>query len=94
MPAPSQICKSVFEQRVNIQFCIPHESLTIRKQSRWASCGSVPGHVRLSGFQADFAFLLGASFADPDHAAALEDGRIFIEDNMNRSLLDTTKWCI
>lgn len=41
------------------------------------------GHVRLAGFQTDFVFLLGASFADPDHAAALKDGRVFIDDKLD-----------
>lgn len=43
----------------------------------------VTGHARLTGFHADFAFLLGASFADPGHAAVLEDGRVFIEDKLD-----------
>jgi len=38
---------------------------------------------RLDGFQADFSFLLGASFADPGHAAAHRAERIFIEDKFN-----------
>jgi hypothetical protein len=39
--------------------------------------------LRLLGFQTDFAFLLGTSFADADHAAALEHGRVFIEDKLD-----------
>ena len=38
---------------------------------------------RLDGFQADFSFLLGAGFADPDHVAALGAGRLFIEDKFD-----------
>jgi hypothetical protein len=38
---------------------------------------------RLHGFQADFSLLLGASFADPDHAAALGAGHVFIEDKFD-----------
>src|SRR5712664_1635627 len=38
---------------------------------------------RLDGFQADFSLLLGARFADPDHAAALGAGHLFIEDNFD-----------
>ena len=38
---------------------------------------------RLNGFQADFSLLLGAGFADPDHAAALGAGRLFIEDKFD-----------
>ena len=33
--------------------------------------------------QADFTFLLGASFSDPNDAAALEVGRVVIENNLN-----------
>ena len=39
---------------------------------------------RLDGFQADFSLLLGAGLADPDHAAALEDRRIFLKDKLDR----------
>jgi len=38
---------------------------------------------RLDGFQADFSFLFGAGFADPDHAAALGAGRLFVEDKFD-----------
>src|SRR6266849_4679123 len=38
---------------------------------------------RLDGFQAGFSFMLGAGFADPDHAAALGAGRLFIEDKFD-----------
>jgi len=38
---------------------------------------------RLHGFQADFSLLLGADFADPDYAAALGVGRLFIEDKFH-----------
>jgi hypothetical protein len=38
---------------------------------------------RLGGFQADFTILLGAGFADPDHAAALRAERVFIEDKFD-----------
>ena len=38
---------------------------------------------RLQGFQADFSILLGASFADPDHAAALRAGHLFVEDKFD-----------
>jgi len=38
---------------------------------------------RLDGFQADFSLLLGASFADPDHAAALRAGHLFVEDKFD-----------
>ncbi len=38
---------------------------------------------RLDGFQADFSLLLGAGFADPDHAAALGAGRLFVEDKFD-----------
>jgi hypothetical protein len=38
---------------------------------------------RLDGFQSDFSFLLGASFADPDYAAAHGAERVFIEDNID-----------
>jgi hypothetical protein len=34
----------------------------------------------LDGFQADFSFLLGVGFANPDYAAASGAGRVFIED--------------
>jgi hypothetical protein len=44
--------------------------------------GEAPGG-RLDGLQADFSFLLGAGFADPDHAAALGAGRLFIEDKFD-----------
>ncbi len=33
------------------------------------------------GFEADFSLLLGVGFADPDHAAALAERRVFIKDN-------------
>jgi hypothetical protein len=39
---------------------------------------------RLHGFQADFSLLLGASFADPDHAAALRAEGVLIEDKFDR----------
>jgi hypothetical protein len=35
---------------------------------------------RLHGFQADFSFLLGVSFADPGHPATHGAGHVFIED--------------
>jgi hypothetical protein len=38
---------------------------------------------RLDGFQADFAFLLGAGFADPDNSAALGAGHVFIDDKFD-----------
>lgn len=38
---------------------------------------------RLDGFQADFSFLLGASFANPDHAATHEAERVFIGDKFD-----------
>jgi len=38
---------------------------------------------RLDGFQADFALVLGSSFADPDHAAAHGRERVWIEDNFH-----------
>jgi len=38
---------------------------------------------RLDGFHADFSFLLGPSFADPDHAAPHGAKRVFIEDNFD-----------
>ncbi len=38
---------------------------------------------RLDSFQANFAFLLGAGFADPDHPAALGVGHVFIEDKFD-----------
>ena len=38
---------------------------------------------RLDGFQADFSFLLGAGFADPDHTAPLGAERVFIEDKFD-----------
>jgi len=38
---------------------------------------------RLNGLQADFSLLLGAGFADPDHAAALGAGRLFVEDQFD-----------
>jgi hypothetical protein len=37
----------------------------------------------LDGFQADFSFLLGAGFADPDHAAAHGAERVFIADKFD-----------
>ena len=37
----------------------------------------------LDGFQADFALLLGAGFADPDHATPLGAGRLFVEDKFD-----------
>jgi hypothetical protein len=37
----------------------------------------------LDGFQADFSFLLRSGFADPDDAAALGAGWVFIEDKFN-----------
>ena len=43
----------------------------------------VTKHVRLARFQADFSFLLGAGFSDPDHTAALGAGRLFIEDKFD-----------
>jgi hypothetical protein len=39
--------------------------------------------VRLDSFEANFAFLLGARFADPDDPAALGVGRVFIEDKFD-----------
>jgi hypothetical protein len=39
--------------------------------------------IPLYDFQADFAVVLGAGFADPDHAAALANGRVFIEDKFD-----------
>jgi hypothetical protein len=39
--------------------------------------------IRLGGFQADFSFLLGASLADPDHAAAHGVERVGIQDNFD-----------
>lgn len=44
---------------------------------------ALPGLGRLARFQADFSFLLGAGFADPDHTAALGAGRLFIEDKFD-----------
>ncbi len=38
---------------------------------------------RLDGFQPEFTFVLGVGFADPDHAAPLADGRVFIEDKLD-----------
>jgi hypothetical protein len=38
---------------------------------------------RLQGFQADFSILLGASLADPDHAAAVRAGHLFVEDKFD-----------
>jgi hypothetical protein len=38
---------------------------------------------RLDGFEADFSFMLRAGFADPDHAAALGGGHVFIEDKFD-----------
>jgi hypothetical protein len=38
---------------------------------------------RLDGFQADFSLLLGAGSADPDHTAALDARRLFIENNFD-----------
>jgi hypothetical protein len=35
--------------------------------------------MTLNGLQADFSLLLGACFADPDHAAALRAGRFLID---------------
>ena len=43
----------------------------------------VTGHVRLARFQANFSFLFGTCFADPDHAAALEAKRVLIEDKFD-----------
>jgi hypothetical protein len=37
----------------------------------------------LDDFQAEFSFLLGASFADPDHVAALGTGCVFTEDEFD-----------
>ena len=39
---------------------------------------------RLDDFQADFACLLGADFADPDHAAAHGVERLLVEDEFDR----------
>jgi hypothetical protein len=41
-------------------------------------------HDRLDRFQADFSLLLGAGFADPDHAAALGAGRLLVEDKFDQ----------
>jgi hypothetical protein len=38
---------------------------------------------RLHGFQADFSFLLGVSFADPGHPATHGAGHVFIEDKFD-----------
>ena len=38
---------------------------------------------RLDGFQADFSFLLGAAFANPDHAATRGAKRVFIGDKFD-----------
>jgi hypothetical protein len=42
------------------------------------------GPFRLDGFQADFSFLVGVGFADPDRAAAHGAERVFIEDKFYR----------
>jgi hypothetical protein len=47
-----------------------------RRQSRKASGW-------LDGLEADFSFLFGAGFADPDYAAALWGGRLFVEDKFD-----------
>jgi len=38
---------------------------------------------RLHSFQADFSFLVGTDFADPDHAASLGAGGLLIEDEFD-----------
>ena len=38
----------------------------------------------LDSFQADFSFLLGAGFADPEHVATHGAERVFIENNFDR----------
>ncbi len=42
-----------------------------------------PRDNRLDDFQAGFSLLLGGGSADPDHAAALGAGRLFIEDKFD-----------
>jgi len=37
----------------------------------------------LDSFQANFTFLSGADFADPDHSAVLGVGQVFIEDKFD-----------
>jgi hypothetical protein len=37
----------------------------------------------LNDLQAGFSFLLGATFADPNHAAALGAGHLFVEDKFD-----------
>jgi hypothetical protein len=39
--------------------------------------------IRLDHFQADFSLLLGTSFADPDHAASLGVGHVFVENKFD-----------
>ena len=39
---------------------------------------------RLEDFQANFSFLLGAAFANPDHAATLGAERVLVEDKFDR----------
>ena len=38
---------------------------------------------RLDLFQADFSLLLGTGFADPDHAASLGVGHLFVDDKFD-----------
>ena len=38
---------------------------------------------RLDGFQTDFSFLLGAGFADPDHAAAQGVAWVLVQDDFD-----------
>jgi hypothetical protein len=51
--------------------------------SRQLLVSRITGHVRLARFEADISFLLGASFADPDYAAALGAERVLIEDKFD-----------
>ena len=48
----------------------------------FGSAESMPDD-RLNGFQADFSLVLGAGSANPDDAAALGAGRLFIEDQFD-----------
>ena len=59
----------------------------LRKRTSWRWVGAIRDGSKPLGlpdsFQADFSFLLGASFADPNHAATLGTGRLFIHDKFD-----------
>jgi hypothetical protein len=52
-----------------------------------------PATDRLHDLQADFSLLLGTGFANPDHAASLGVGRLFVEDKFDHLAAPKVETC-